>query len=530
MRELTFCTSNPTKLAHARYIVEGRPVKIKGFRQRTYHADYDEPRLSSRAELLEASYQNALRQCAKAGIAIDSHPFLLEDTSVRIDALSENGQEIPGLDIKYWMRKQTFAELDGTLKASGNVRSVSVRSDVVLHVPKNLKSLWRVKDDYVTFVGEQAGTIVDVEIEFEADLVYPWLDNQSFNKWFQPCGVDRPFGALPINQADSVDFRRKSFEKMLSFLQERKYLTSDVSQLELDLERKPNLILSGYTCAGKTTASQYLAQKFGYLHIEASDFMYLSYYYRHGYKGNISIADFAERALAQKPEIAAEKVAEHVGDNLASPIVVSGFRAPEEVSFLKEALKVRGKAFQAIFVTAHEEERFNRLRARMRPGDDITMDEFRRRDAQQERMGLERVHNMRSIAYLSNSGSVDQYLREIDRMVGNSPQEEFEVPVALENLSSVSEIKLEDAILIALLSAWSEQETRPFFSTTQIASMINRVFVNITPKHKDNVSRYFNQDFYAYYDISSVGRSATRKYRLSNTGHGMAIRALRLLS
>src|ERR1700722_15687227 len=101
MRDLTFFTSNATKLAHARYIAEGWPIRIKGFRQRTYHANYHEPRLSSREELLEASYRSAIEQCAKAGISTEVHPFILEDTTVRIEALSSPAKEVPGLDVKY---------------------------------------------------------------------------------------------------------------------------------------------------------------------------------------------------------------------------------------------------------------------------------------------------------------------------------------------------------------------------------------------------------------------------------------------
>jgi hypothetical protein len=88
MRELTVFTTNQTKLAHARYIAEGRQIRIKGFRQRTYHADYIEPRLASRQDILRASYESAKAQLTKAGFSEASHPFVLEDTSVRIDALS----------------------------------------------------------------------------------------------------------------------------------------------------------------------------------------------------------------------------------------------------------------------------------------------------------------------------------------------------------------------------------------------------------------------------------------------------------
>jgi inosine/xanthosine triphosphate pyrophosphatase family protein len=300
MLELIFFTSNATKLAHARYIAEGTHIKIKGFRQRTYHANYNEPRLASREELLEASYLSAVRQCEKAGISLDTHPFILEDTSVRIDALSKGGMDYPGLDIKFWMQEQTFESLDHALKLAGNVRTASVRSDLLLHVPKTLKTSWGADNHYIVFIGEQRGTIVEEEVQFKSNLVFPWLDNRSFNKWLQPDGYHRPFGSLDIAAADTVDFRRKSFEKLFSFLQSKRYITHPAKQLEITLEQKPNLILCGHTCAGKTTASQHLARRFGYLHIEASDFMYLSYFYRHGYQGPAAIGDFAEQALVDK--------------------------------------------------------------------------------------------------------------------------------------------------------------------------------------------------------------------------------------
>jgi inosine/xanthosine triphosphate pyrophosphatase family protein/dephospho-CoA kinase len=530
MRELTFFTSNATKLAHARYIAERFAVRIKGFRQRTYHANYDEPRLLSRTSLLDASYRSAIRQCAKAGIAIDSHPFILEDTSVRIDAISTEDQEVPGLDIKYWMQEQTFELLDSVLRAHDNNRRATVRSDVLLHVPRNLKALWGIDADYVVFVGEQAGHIVERESRFDTNLVYPWLDNQSFNRWFQPEGAERPFGAMSVADANRFDFRRKSFVQLFNFLvRQQNYFTAEYLQLEFALDDKPNLVLCGYPCAGKTTGSQHLARKFGYLHVEASDFMYLNYYYRHGYSEAISIGDFAEQALSQKPEIAAEKVADHIISNPSAPFVVSGFRAPEEIAYLKRALATRGKSFDVVFIEANETIRFERLQTRMRPGDNISISQFRARDEQQKRMGLGHILECPVLTRIENVGTISDYLRAVDGTVGRIPEDAIVVTDAVARLSAVKDVKLEEAILIALLGAWSEDETRPFFSTTRIAKMIGQIFKNAVPKHKDNVSRYFNQDFYAYYEISTSEGLTTRKYRLSNTGYGMAVRALREL-
>lgn len=529
MRELTFFTTNLTKLAHARYIAEGRHIRIQGFRQRTYHADYDEPRLQSRGDILMASYRSAKRQMVKAGYSEASHPFILEDTSVRIDALSVAGEEVPGVDIKYWMEGRTFESLNAMLQAAGNVRSATVRSDVLLHIPSGYRAIWGTDAEFLIFMGEQRGSIVEEERRFETNLVYPWLDNRSFNKWFIPEGCGEPLGSLPIAVADEVDFRRKSFEKLFGFLKEAGYLTTPATQLQLQLERKPNIVLCGYTCSGKTTASQHLARTFGYLHVEASDFMHLSYYYRHGYRGVSSIGDFAESALSQKPTIAAEKIVEYLMDNLGEPVVISGFRAPEELEFLQKEMAANGRNFVLRFITADERTRFRRLCARARPGDDPAVEAFRARDLQQRRMGLERIRQLPEMLTLANHCSIELYLSAVDQIVGERRGEEIDMDAGFVAASSMTDIGLQDAILIALLSVWKSDESREFYTTTKIASIIANTFPKIQPKHKDNVSRYFNQDYYAYFDIYSSGAKAVRKYRLSNTGYGMAIQTLRAL-
>jgi len=526
MRELTFFTTNQTKLAHARYVAEGRQIQIKGFRQRTYHADYFEPRLATRAAILQASYESAKEQLAKAGYSETSHPFILEDTSVRIEALSSPDTEVPGVDVKYWMEDQTFTSLDGKLRQAGNDRRALVRSDILLHLPRSLQANWGVKGDFVLFTGEQTGSIVEAEYDFTANLLYPWLDNRSFNKWFVPDGATLPLGALPISLADKLDFRRKSLEQLFDFLESRLYFPVGSTQFELPLDTRTNILLCGYTCSGKTTASQHLARRFGYLHIEASDFMHLAYYYRHGYRGPTAIGDFAELALQQKPTIAAEKIVEYMGDHPGSPIVVSGFRSPEEVAYLEGAMKGMGKAFSRHFVRASEDVRFRRLQARGRPGDDLTLEDFRYRDLQQQRMGLDAIEGSASTLPIENEQDLAAYFIKIDALAANGQGLEIDVAAGLARLDQVTEIGLQDAVLIALLSVWESDEARRFYTTTEIAGLIAKALPSVRPKHKDNVSRYFNQDFYAFYEINSSA-SGTRTYRLSNTGYGMAIMTLR---
>lgn len=526
MRDLTFFTTNSMKLSQSRYIAEDFKVKVKGFRQRTYHAGYFEPRLSDRFQILEQSYRSAIEQCDKAGLSIDSHAFFLEDTSVRIDAFSTDENEVPGVDVKYWMKNQTFAELDSQLRSFSNNRRVTVRSDILLHVPRSLRSLWGVDDDYIVFVGEQSGCLVSEEVDYSPNAVYPWLDDKTFNKWFVPDGRLLPLGALNIDSARSVDFRVKSLCKMFEFLQNKRYFSPDPVQMKLDLDVGENLVFCGYTCAGKTVASQYLALHYGYSHVEASDFMHLSYLYRHGYNGPIAIGDFAEAALAQKPEIAAEQVVEYIKRQPHLPTVVSGFRSPAEVIYLQNAFAEQGRHFKIVFVDSDEAVRFRRINERQRPGDNISFDKFRSRDAQQRRMGLETIRNNSETVVITNEGGVDHFKACVSSLAGDATANPIDIPKSYEKLSALKDVKLEDAILIALLSKWEASETRPFFSTTEICRLLNLIFSGSIPKHKDNVSRYFNQDFYSFYEISGDSKNG-RRYRLSNTGYGCAVRALR---
>lgn len=66
MLEIVFFTSSPIKLAHARYLCRNYDVRITGFREKTFGANYTEPRIYDRDQLIELSYQDALRRWQKA--------------------------------------------------------------------------------------------------------------------------------------------------------------------------------------------------------------------------------------------------------------------------------------------------------------------------------------------------------------------------------------------------------------------------------------------------------------------------------
>jgi len=86
MLEIVFFTSSPIKLTHAIYLCRDYDVLITGFREKTFGANYIEPRIYDRAQLIEESYQDALQRWQKATSTSKNRLFFIEDTSVTIEA------------------------------------------------------------------------------------------------------------------------------------------------------------------------------------------------------------------------------------------------------------------------------------------------------------------------------------------------------------------------------------------------------------------------------------------------------------
>lgn len=531
MLPLIFFTTNKVKLAHARYLAEEFSLKIEGFRQKTYHASYNEPRSQTREELLHSSYVSALEQAKKAGIDTTKKFFFLEDTSVVIDALSNAKEKIPGVDVKYWMKNMTFDSLDVLLRDHGDNRKVTVQSDILLHLPELYRQKWGLVDPYIVFTGSQEGTVCKKEHSFETNLVFPWLDNKTFNKWFVPAGESDPISRLSIDQANKYDFRRHAFTKMVDHLLEKGVFLKDSKQTSLRLDISPTvnpdilptLVVCGFPCAGKTTIAQHLITKYGYMHIEASDFMRLNYYLRHDINSDIDVSIFAENALRQKPEIAAEKIAEYMEEIVELPTIISGFRSVKEILWLKNYFEHK-KRFEVIFIKANERIRHERYNTRNRHGDELSLEAFKALDEQQERMGLNEISVKLECKTIRNEGSFDDFYIAFNQAATPTAKALPERNIDCSRFQDFSQtLRLEDAILLALLSKWKENKDRKFHTTTEIARIIKELFPAITPKHKDNVSRYFNQDFSAFYEIKPSEDEAKRKYRLSNSGYGKAL-------
>lgn len=521
MIELVFFTSSRIKLEHAKYLCRNYSVRLTGFREKAFGANYNEPRIHDRKQLLELSYQDALKRWEKLNNGKGF--FIIEDTSVIIDTLSDE-REFPGLDIKYWMKEIDFISLDTQLKALGNNRRVTVRSDLILHLPP----LWKEKEDrsYYQFTSSTRGNIIDSERKFETNAVYPWLDNKTFNKWFVPEGHQYPISMLSIDEANKSDFRASAFKAMLEYLERHQEIhaninTNSLTQINFDFDFDNKLfVICGPSCAGKTVLAEYLAEKYGYIHIEASDYMYLSYYQRHGVSSNLKISDFAQQALKEKPEIVAEQIIRSIHRFEPMPFIITGFRSPEEFNWLIK--NYSGKlSVELVYINAEQETRYLRSTKRQREAEADSKSEFLLRDQQQGAMGLTKIKANYPKNIISNNKSLEHYYDSFEQRHKNGL---LQVEFNLELLKQLKPLgQLEQKIIVTLAE---NHVNKSYFTTTEIAQLINQG-ADSKLISKNNVSRYFNQVFHPYYEIKLIDEK--RKYRLSNTGLGIA-RILRRLS
>ena len=507
MIEIVFISSSRTKFAHIEYGLEGSNYYISP--QKNYGIGYEEPRIYNREELLKESYVDAKKRFAKSVSNAEDKFFILEDTSVIIDALSDSENEVPGLDIKYWMQENTFDDVDTLLKEKDN-RVCTVRSDILLHLPKQLQEKY--KKEYMVFTGTQKGVICKKEKVFETNPLYPWLDNKTFNKWFVPIEYeekDTSISQLKIEEARKYDFRLNALEKMISFLDNEKldeYSKQNKSHYIPNLFEATTFILLGSTCAGKSTLAEYMAKKYQYYHIEASDFMYLEYHKRHGANPNIAIGDFAQKVLEQNPIIVAKEVVDFCKKLGSEPIVISGFRTIDEVEYFQ---KNHYKNVQLLYIDTEQKLRYERCKLRKRNDVAMTWDKFQQKDTQQYDIGV-RVLEERIEDKISNNDSFEKYFETFEISF-----HDFIKSDSFRSKKMLEDMRLEDLILITLIDYPDN-----YYSTTEIAKLINEKFSDLKPKSKNNVSRYFNQYFHPYYDI--VSENGTNKYAINTTGLSQA--------
>jgi len=426
---LYFHTSNADKWLQARILATEAGLILTQFlaQAEPYEEDYTLPP----HEMLAASLAQGIRRAGRGGLVF------VEDTTVRVEALSSDGESVPGLRTKEWFAETNFSDFSDVLQRAGD-RRVTVRSDIALHVPGLVRP--------VRFHGETRGVVVDEPPPAHTHEVYRWLTTQSFNGWFVPDGANKTLGEMQFEESRRFDFRDKAltalFERMVeysaalnlppsAYRRRRPMPTStpaDISAPKLQLEfpdsprsetaNIPQFLVIGRTCAGKTTFATHALSTFGIRYIEASDALMRIQHTSRGLPDpNTDKSGYAFALLERtRMDQVVRQIFLEEGDSLLrTPFVVSGLRTIEEIATFRRRIP----GVKMIFIDAPLNMRFERYTLRNRADDPggITRDRFQERDQGQDRFGLLPVARDVADFVIENRGSLHEYVLRVESLL-----------------------------------------------------------------------------------------------------------------
>lgn len=428
-----FYTSSLEKLAQARYIFERSGFKLDHYKGKA--EPYDEDYKRGTRGLLE----KAIRQI-RTEFGFRS-AFFVEDTSLRIEALSGE-MDTPGVTVKEWFAETSFEKLDGELKAGGNDRRATIKSDIALHLPT--------LESPVFFHGETTGLVAPTPPTFNLNSTYPWLTPKNFNGWFIPTGETKRLGELEPERSLDVDFRARALGQLLDRLYEYNSVaqldrsafhvrqTQQLAQSELPLGFRNRRVFAvvGHRCAGKTTFGDFARHEFGALHLEASLLIR-----ELAMKDGESIEDSKDaKAYLGKHgyAVVAHEIVRILELRNAEPAVITGIRTVEELEYLVEKIP----ELEIVAINADLKTRFFRHIERGRDQGGHTINEFSKSDEEQATFGLLRViDDVASASIQNDTPTLDAYLEKIRNCFSQAPISKSQVSSsAFEPLSMQSEL------------------------------------------------------------------------------------------
>jgi dephospho-CoA kinase/inosine/xanthosine triphosphate pyrophosphatase family protein len=412
-----FYTSNADKLLQAKlmFMRHGYPLRHYSGRREPYDEDY-----SLGTELLLG---RAIEQ-VNAEFGVRSI-FFVEDTSLRIEALSEGLADYPGLAVKEWFSSASFDSLDRQLQEKGNDRRVVVKSDIALYLPALSRKVF--------FHSETAGRVATSAPTFSPSPQYPWLTPDTFNGWFIPEGTTRRLGEMEFEESLAFDFRAKSLSALISRLEElnsalnltpnfyiiRRPVSPPIAEQQLlfkellMLEAKPSqvLVVIGHKCTGKTTLSDHLIARDDVMVFEASSVLRSL---ASDADEPVESADDAYKFLSDHGlDCVAHTIAKYAERSSAALNVITGLRTVEEVLLIVE----RFPHTRIVFVESDVRTRFERHVRRARDRDVKTFVDFKKQDEQQARFGVLRVPTEIATHVIRNDGTLEQYKNRIDSLI-----------------------------------------------------------------------------------------------------------------
>ncbi len=412
--QVFFYTSSVTKYLHARTVFgrSGLPLHEFKSRREPYAEDYT----AGKKVLLARAIAEILSTVGSGSL------FFVEDTSLRIEALSTDEEDFPGLQVKEWFPKANFAVIDELLRSKAD-RNATIKSDIALHVPGLNSPIY--------FHGETIGSIAETLPDFEENPQFPWLTSNSFNGWLVPAGASKVLGQMSLEESWQYDFRTRALEHLITRLEEytavlnapsstytKKENTASADQLLLlpPSEDKKILVVVGHTCAGKTTFGEH-AQSAGLLFVEASSILrMITRDIATGATDTFNLAKTTLDLLGN--DIIARKIVQ-LYSSISQGLVITGFRTIEELELIKKHMTHA----RVVLVEASERIRYQRHLERGRYESVKSLEDFRTHDVQQWSWGLLRVAEHFADIRIINEGSKDEYHAIIEFLIqGRDPE------------------------------------------------------------------------------------------------------------
>lgn len=407
--KIYFYTSNELKYIQAKLVfaAAGLPLYYFPLHSEPYRERYD----GTTVDLL----RDAINEVA--AIVGQRLIFFVEDTSLRIDALSDQA-DFPGMAVKDWFARTRFEELDHELRKIRRGRAATVKSDIALYLPGHRGPLF--------FHGETSGTVADTLPHFPINRAFPWLTPHSFNGWFIPQGHKKRLGEMSLEESWGVDFRVRSFLSLIGRLEEyarvlnlspSAYISARGAgfgnQMFLFPQQQRVFALIGKSCSGKTSVASHLAINHGFVYYEASSVVRVAKELSGHHSGDLQEFSRIFHNIAGTDAVA-KTLVQSLGEPTADDsIVIAGIRHLEELQTLLE----RYPSTQIIYVDATERTRFQRQLARGRPDDARKLSEIKLKDQADDRFTALTFGRRFADVIIANEDTPEDLVKRVDYVV-----------------------------------------------------------------------------------------------------------------
>ena len=172
------------------------------------------------------------------------------------------------------------------------------------------------------------------------------------------------------------------------------------------------LCITGMPGAGKSEVGAMLVEK-GFTEVEMSASIREKMAEEGIEISNVNLREFSLRIRKEYGgDIVARWAMEKIRRLNADRVLIVGLRGEDEARYFESQGKLK-----VILVTAPEDVRFERLKARGRSDDPKTKTDFEYREEKERQFGIEGIMG-RAQYVISNSGTIDELRKDVDELLG----------------------------------------------------------------------------------------------------------------